>query len=113
MFLSSFSDIQASDVEKERGKDMNITCTAMGISKQLDSVVWKRDNVVVSDISNQTFSVDVGTFDGNSNDQTTTLTVFADANTGDFMYSCIITANEWVEINNETVIDQKVFGMLC
>ena len=74
------------------GTAATISCIAGGLTRQLDDVKWtKSDNTdITSGLDG--YTIDVGTFSGDS--QTTTLTVPAIENAQDTTYSCVITSNE-------------------
>ena len=93
--------------EVESGTDATISCIITGITKNLDSVIWKKSGTDVTALSGSNYVVSAGTYGSNS--QTTTLTVKADANTADSTYTCAITSNEWLETNKETTVILNVF----
>ena len=109
--MSLSLDVVPSDVEKERGRDMTLTCVVSGISQQLDSVVWKLQATPVTDLSSTTYTVTEGIYDGSTNSQTSILVVSAIGNTVDSVYKCVITSDEWLQTDYETVITQRIFGM--
>jgi hypothetical protein len=74
----------------------------------LDAVIWKKDGTDVTALSESNYVVSKGTYFFNS--QTTTLIVKAAANTADAVYTCVITSNEYQEINKETSVVLDVFG---
>ena len=91
--------------------DAMISCVITGITTQLDAVVWTKDGTDVTTLSADNYVVSPGTYDSNS--QTTTLTVKADANTADSTYTCVITSNEWLQADQETTVNLEVFCKLC
>ena len=95
--------------EVEENTDATISCIVSGITKKLDSVSWTKGGTDVTTLSeDNSYVVSAGTYGSNS--QTTTLTVKAAANTADSTYTCVITSNEWVETDKETVATLNVFG---
>ena len=113
MFPPSFSNylycsgVQPVNKEVLTATDATISCVISGITRQLDSVVWRKDGTDVTSLSGSNYVVSVGTY--SSNAQTTTLTVTADVNTADSTYTCVITSNENQEINKPTIVTLNVF----
>ena len=86
---------------------MTISCLITGITKKLDTVVWRKDGTDVTTLSETNYVVSAGTYGSNS--QTTTLTVKAALNTADSTYTCAITSDEWLTTNRETNVVLNVF----
>ena len=84
-----------------------VSCVVTGITKKLDSVVWKKDGTDVTTLAGSNYVVSPGTYGSNS--QTTTLTVKAAANTADSTYTCVITSEEHQETNKPTTVTLLVF----
>ena len=96
------------------GTETMVSCVVTGITKKLDSVVWKKDGTDVTTLAGSNYVVSPGTYGSNS--QTTTLTVKAAANTADSTYTCVIDSEEHNVANKETVVILNVFGkhdLLC
>ena len=106
--LFHFADVQPIQKEVEGGTDATISCIVTGITRRLDSVVWRKDGTEVTTLSEDNYVLSAGTYGSNS--QTTTLTVKAAANTVDSTYTCDITSNEWEVTNKETEVILNVFG---
>ena len=94
--------------EVHAGVDATIACVITGITKQLDSLVWRKDGTDVKTLSPLNYLVSPGSYDSNS--QTTTLTVKDVANKEDSIYTCVITSNEWLQTNKETIVTLNVFS---
>ena len=94
--------------EVESGTDATISCIITGITKNLDSVIWKKSGTGVTALSGSNYVVSAGTYGSNS--QTTTLTVKAAANTADSIYTCVVSSTEWEITNRETNVALNVFG---
>ena len=94
--------------EVEQDSDATISCVITGITKQLDTVVWRKDGTDVTTLSEDSYVVSAGTY--NSNSQTTTLTVKAAVNIADSTYTCVIASNEWLQVNKETAVTLNVFS---
>ena len=52
----------------------------------------------------------MGTYQGESNSQTTVLTIPAADNRADAAYTCLITSNEHAKSEEKTTVNSKVFG---
>ena len=94
----------------ESGTLVTISCVVTGITKQLDGVVWKRAGTDVMILSETDYAVSEGSYDSVSNSQTTTLTVQANANIADTIYTCAIDSNEHGVTNKDTFVILNVFG---
>ena len=82
-----------------------ISCVISGLSKELDEVQWEKPNsggVIYHGTGG--YQIDKGTFDSETNSQTTVLTIPADKNTADSVYTCVITSVEHEKMAKETVI---------
>ena len=95
----------------EINTDASISCIITGITEQLDSVVWTKDGIDVTTLSDSNYIVTPGIYSFNS--QTTLLTVKADANTADSTYTCAITTNESIPSYREAIVALKVFSKRC
>ena len=93
----------------ESGTLATISCVITGITKQLDAVVWKRAGTNVKTLSETDYTVAEGSYSSDSNSQTTTLTVQANANIADTIYTCAIDSNEHDVTNKETFVLLNVF----
>ena len=94
--------------EVHAGVDATIACVITGITKQLDSLVWRKDGTDVKTLSPLNYLVSPGSYDSNS--QTTTLTVKDVVNTEDSIYTCVITSNEWLVTDKKSYVDLNVYG---
>ena len=79
-----------------------------GITQQLTTVVWKKDDTDVTALPGSNYAVSAGSYGSNS--QTTTLTVKAAVNSGDSTYTCAITSNEWIVTDQQTSVTLNTFG---
>jgi hypothetical protein len=72
-----------------------ISCEVTGLTKQLEAVTWQKPNSG-GGITHDTegYLIDVGTYDSDSNTQTTILTIPGSANGADAVYTCIIESVE-------------------
>ena len=91
-----------------------ISCVVNGLTRQLEDVVWTQPNGggVITD-GEDGYQIDVGTYLGDSNSQTTVLTVPADKNTDDAVYTCVIQSDEHgktAEAPERTEVKLNVFS---
>ena len=104
------SDVTPVHQEVEIGTDATLSCVASGITKQLNSVSWKKGGSDVTSLSNINYIVNTGTIA--SSTQTTTLVVKAAVNTVDSVYTCVISSDEYQITDRETAVNLDVFGGL-
>ena len=99
--------------EKSREVQSNtwatLTCIVNGLTQSLDAVVWKKDNVGVTTLSDYSsnYVLSEGSLVGNS--QTTTLKVNDVGNT-DTDYVCVVTSDEYGETEKETIVKLETFS---
>ena len=82
--------VTAGNKEVLSGSDaVVISCEVTGLTKQLQTVQWKKSDGKEVTTGVAGYTSKEGTFDGGS--QTTTLTVASSENSADSTYSCLIT----------------------
>ena len=87
--------VEAKNSEVHRSTQTTISCVVNGLTKQLDTVTWEKPSgAVVVENNQEGYKIDVETFNPDTNSQTTVLTIPADKNTADSVYTCVITSNE-------------------
>ena len=91
--------------EVQSNTEATLTCIVTGLTQILDAVVWKKDTVDVTSLSDYVFSE--GSLLGNS--QTTTLKVNDVGNT-DTDYVCVVTSDEYGETEKETIVKLETFS---
>jgi hypothetical protein len=99
----------AESKEVHAGTETTISCVITGITKPLDSVIWKKDGIDVTDFPEGHHIVYNGR-QAFSNSQTTTLSVKAEAVNADSKYTCEIKSNEWLVTSLQTTLVLNVFG---
>ena len=89
--------------EVQSNTEATLTCIVTGLTQILDAVVWKKDTVDVTSLPDYSsnYVLSEGSLVGNS--QTTTLKVNDVGNT-DTDYVCVVTSNEYGEIEKETIV---------
>ena len=81
------------------------------MTKKLDAITWeKSDSGGAITEGTDGYQIDVGNYQGESNSQTTILTIPADKNGADAAYTCLITSNEHAKSAEKTTVNSKVFG---
>ena len=86
-----------------------MTCIVKGLTQSLDAVVWKKDNVDVTTLSDYSSNYVLSKGSVVENSQTTTLKVI-DAGLTDTDYACFVTSDEHGEGNKETSVKLETFG---
>ena len=82
--------VTAVNKEVLSGSDaVEISCEVSGLTKQLQTVKWKKSNGDDVTTGQTGYTSKEGTFDGGS--QTTTLTIASAQNSADSTYNCLIT----------------------
>ena len=90
-----FSVVEAKNSEVHKSSQTTISCVVNGLTKQVDTVTWEKPSgAVVVENNQEGYKINVGTFSPDTNSQTTVLTIPADKNTADSVYTCVITSNE-------------------
>ena len=92
MFIS---EVQAKQSEVLINTQVMISCVVSGLTKQLEKVTWEKPKIDVPITDGEDgYKIDEGTYQGDSNSQTTVLTISADKNTADTVYTCVIQSDE-------------------
>ena len=88
-----------------------ISCVISGLTKQLDKVTWEKPDgggVITHNVDG--YKIEKGSYDSVSNSQTTVLTIPADKNTADSVYTCVITSIEHAVSAAKTEVHSNVFS---
>ena len=102
--------IKAKNSEVLINTHTTISCIASGLTKRLEEVEWEKPNSGgVIQNGRDGYEIDKGTFDDETNSQTTVLTIPADKNIADSVYTCVITA---VIVANKAQVNSDVFSEL-
>ena len=81
------------------------------MTKRLDAVTWEKlDSGGAIIDGTDGYQIDVGTYQGESNSQTTVLTIPAAKNRADAVFSCVITSNEHGKSDEKTAINSDVLS---
>ena len=102
--------VEAKHSEVLKGTQATISCVVIGLTKKLDAVTWEIPSRSISITGNDGYQINKGTYDAESNSQTTILTIPAAENTDDSVYTCIITSLEHGSSVNQTNINSKIFS---
>ena len=106
------SAVEAKHSEVLKDSQTTISCKVTGLTKRLDAVTWEKPDsggVVITD-GTDGYQIDVGTYQGESNSQTTILTIPAAENQADAVFSCVITSNEHGKSDEKTAVNSNVFS---
>ena len=88
-----------------------ISCIASGLTKRLEEVEWEKPNSGgVIQHGTDGYEIDEGTFDNETNSQTTVLTIPADKNIADSVYICVITSVEHALKQYKKAVISDVFS---
>ena len=93
-----------------------ISCVVTGLTMTLNMVTWqmpKEDGKTKINNGTDGYLIDEGTFQEDSNSQTTVLTIPADFNTADAVYTCIIYSTEHLKTADSpeiTPVKSQVFS---
>ena len=81
------------------------------MTKKLDAVTWEKPDSggAITD-GTDGYQIDVGTYQDESNSQTTVLTIPAAENRADATYTCLITSNEHAKSAERTFVNSNVFS---
>ena len=81
------------------------------MTKNLDAVTWEKPDSggAITD-GTDGYQIDVGTYQGESNSQTTVLTIPAAENGADAVFSCVITSNEQGKSDEKNAVNSDVFS---
>ena len=87
-----------------------------GLTKKLDAVTWEKPSSGAAITHNTDgYQIDVGTYDADTNSQTTILTIPAGENTADAVYTCVIQSDEHgktSESPEKTGVNSNIFSEL-
>ena len=91
-----------------------ISCVVSGLTQPLDKVTWQKpkEEVAITD-DEAGYTIDEGTYQSDSNSQTTVLTISADKNTVDSDYTCVIQSDEHGKTSRSperTTVTSEVFS---
>ena len=81
------------------------------MTKKLDAVTWEKPDSggAITD-GTDGYLIDVGTYQGESNSQTTILTIPGAHNGADNVFTCVITSNEHGISEEQTTVKSDVFS---
>ena len=109
--ISPHLEVEAKHSEVLKDTQTTISCVVTGLTKKLDAVTWEKPDSG-GDITDGTdgYQIDLGTYQDESNSQTTILTIPAAENRADAVFSCVITSNEHEKSAQKTEVNSKIFG---
>ena len=102
------SGVEAKHSEVLKATQATISCVVTGLTKALDAVAWQKpDGAPITD-QQDGYEIAEGTYADHK--QTTILTVPADADRTDSVFTCVITSNEHRITAAETDVNLNVFS---
>ena len=108
LFISA---VEAKHSEVLNGTQAKISCVVTGLTKKLDAVTWeKSDSGGAITHGTDGYQIDMGTYQDESNSQTTILTIPDASNRADAVFSCVITSNEHGKSDEKTAVNSDVFS---
>ena len=111
MYKRNISDVEATNSETLMNSQTTISCIVSGLTKRLEEVEWEKPNSGgVIQHGTDGYEINKGTFDDETNSQTTVLTIPADKNIADSVYTCVITSVEHALTQYKTTVISNVFS---
>ena len=111
MYKRNISDVEATNSETLMNSQTTISCIVSGLTKRLEEVEWEKPNSGgVIQNGRDGYEINKGTFDDETNSQTTVLTIPADKNIADSVYTCVITSVEHALTQYKTTVISNVFS---
>ena len=86
------SAVEAKHIEVLKGTQASIACVVSGLTKALDEVAWQKPDGASITRQDDGYEIAEGTYADHK--QTTILTVLADADRTDSVFTCVITSTE-------------------
>ena len=108
----SSSAVEAKHSEVLKDSQATISCVVTGLTKQLDAVAWQKSdgNTIIVGEGAIDYMIDVGTYNNDTDSQTTILTVSAALNRADSVYFCVITSSEHGKTEDKIAVNLNVFS---
>ena len=103
------SEVEAKHSEVLKGTQATISCVVTGLTKALDAVAWQDpDGAPIAADQQDGYEIAEGTYADHK--QTTILTVPADADRTDSVFTCVITSDEHGISAAKTDVNLNVFS---
>ena len=110
----AISDVEAKGSEVKASTAATLTCVVTGLTKVLESVTWQKpDSGGAITHDQEGYLIDEGTYQTDDRSQTTTLTVPANLNADDAVFTCVIRSDEHgktADSQESTDVNSKVFS---
>ena len=103
--------MEAKHSEVLKDTQTTISCVVTGLTRKLEAVTWEKPGSggTITD-GTDGYQIDEGTYEGESNSQTTVLTIPAAENGADTVFSCLITSDEHGKSADSKSVTSNVFG---
>ena len=105
------SAVEAKHSEVLKDSQTTISCKVSGLTKRLEAVTWEKSGSggAITDGADG-YQIDVGSYQDESNSQTTILTIPAAESPADAVFSCVITSNEHGKLDEKIAVNSNVFS---
>ena len=102
----------AGNQEQLNGTNAVVSCTVAGLTKALNSVIWKRTSNGELDVTTGVdgYTSAEGSYDQETKTQTTNLTIEATQNTKDATFQCFVESTEHGKSSETATVHLKVFS---
>ena len=104
------SAVEAKHIEVLKGTQATISCVVTGLTKALDAVAWQKPDGAPITITDQQDGYEIAEGSYADHKQTTILTVPADADRTDSVFTCVITSTEHGISAERTDVNLNVFS---
>ena len=110
LILLSYSVVEAKHSEVLKNTQATLSCVVSDLTEQLDTVVWEKPSGAGAVTNNEDgYLIEVGTYEPTTKSQTTVLTIPADKNTADSVYTCVVSYSEQ-EIAYKSDVSSNVYS---
>ena len=89
--------------------EAKLSCVVHGLTRQLDLVRWESFEGEITD-GTDGYEIDVGTYDDDTNSQTTVLSIPASQVTADSTFTCIVLSEDYEIDAERNDVHLRVFG---
>ena len=105
--------VEAKHSEVLKNTQATLSCVVSDLTEQLYTVVWEKPNGAGVVTNNEDgYLIEVGTYDSTTKSQTTVLTIPADNNTADSVYTCVVSPSEHEKIAYKSDVSSNVYSKL-
>ena len=105
--------VEAKHSEVLKNTQATLSCVVSDLTEQLYTVVWEKPSgadVVTHNVDG--YLIEVGTYDSTTKSQTTVLTIPAENNTADSVYTCVVSPSKQEKIAYKSDVSSNVYSKL-